>query len=129
MRWGHFQNSRIAGHESRAEDAARAAELLFSVVCQRTLAVAPGNFFDDDRFAAAAIDTTHGVKQKNQESPERDELEPPLGELIVTGCRLVTPRADRRRTFTRTDSDLNALVIGTEAGLLVNKPRKTVATV
>jgi len=74
MRWGHFQNSRIAGHESRAEDAARAAELLFSVVCQRTLAVAPGNFFHDDGAATAAIDTVHGVQQEDEKSPQGNEF-------------------------------------------------------
>jgi len=50
---------------------------------------APRHFLDDDRLATAAIDAPHRVKQKNQESPERNELETALGELIVTGRRLM----------------------------------------
>ena len=56
---------------------------------QRTLSIAPRHFLDDDRLAVAAIDAPHGVKQKNQKSPERNELETALGELIVTGRRLM----------------------------------------
>ena len=85
------------------------------------LAVAPGNLLDDDA-AAAAIDAPHGVQQKDQKSPERNELETPLGELIVTGRGLMAARANRRRTLARTHGDLDALLVGTEAGLLVNKP-------
>ena len=96
---------------------------------QSALAVAPGNFLDDDRLAAAAIDAPHGVKQKNQKAPERNELETPFGELIVSGGRLMAARTNRRRTLARTHGDFNALVIGTEAGLLVNESRKAVAAV
>jgi hypothetical protein len=48
-----------------------------------------GNFLDDDRLAVAANDAPHGVKQKDQKPPERNELETALGELIVTGRRLM----------------------------------------
>ena len=58
-------------------------------VGQLMFAVAPRNFFNDHRFAAAAVDAPHGIKQKNQKTPERDEFETPLGELIIPGCGLM----------------------------------------
>ena len=93
------------------------------------LAVAPGNFLDDDGVAAAAIDAPHGVQQEDQKSPERDELEAPLGELIVAGRRLMAARTDRRRTLARPHGDLDALVVGTEAGVLINESPETMAAV
>jgi hypothetical protein len=42
----------------------------------------PGNLLDYDRLTAAAIDAPHGVQQKNQNSPEGDELEPPFGVVL-----------------------------------------------
>ena len=62
---------------------------------ESTFAIAPGDLLDDDRLAAAAIDAPHGVKQKNQKSPERNKLETPLGELIVAGGGLMAARTDR----------------------------------
>ena len=62
---------------------------------ESAFAIAPGDLLDDDRLAAAAIDAPHGVKQKNQKSPERNKLETPLGELIVSGGWLVAARTDR----------------------------------
>src|SRR2546426_2297315 len=50
---------------------------------QRTLSLAPRHLLDDDRLAVAAIDAPHGVKQKNQKAPERNELEASFGKLIV----------------------------------------------
>ncbi len=96
---------------------------------ESAFAIAPGDFLDDDRLAAAAIDAPHGVKQKNQKSPERNELETPLGELIVSGGGLMAARTNRLGTLARTHGDFNALVIGTEAGLLVNESRKAVAPI
>ena len=98
-------------------------------VGQGTLAIAPGHFLDDHRLTTAAIDATHGIKQKNQKAPKRNELETALGELIVSGGRLMAARTNRRRTFARTYRDLNTLVIGTETGLLVNESRKAVTAV
>jgi hypothetical protein len=96
---------------------------------QRTFAVAPGNFLDHDRLTAAAIDPPHRIKQKNQKSPERNKFETALRQLIVSGGGLMAARANCRRTLARTNVDLNTLVIGTEAGLLVNESRKTVTSV
>jgi len=96
---------------------------------ERTFAIGPGDLLDDDRLAAAAIDAPHGVKQKNQKSPERNKLETPLDELIVSGGGLVAARTNRFGTLARTHGDFNALVIGTEVGLLVNESRKAVAPI
>ena len=96
---------------------------------ESTFAIGPGNLFDDDRLAAAAIDAPHGVKQKNQKSPERNKLETPLGELIVSGGGQMAARTDGLGALARTHGDFNALVIGTEAGLLVNESRKAVAPI
>jgi len=89
------------------------------------LAIAPGHFLDDDGLTTAAIDATHRIKQKNQKAPKRNELETALGELIVSGGRLMAARTNRRRTFARTHGDFDALVIGTETGLLINESRKS----
>ena len=51
---------------------------------KRMLTAAPRNFLDHDRLTAAAIDTPHRVEQKDQKSPERNELEAALGELVVS---------------------------------------------
>ena len=91
---------------------------------QAAFAVSPRNLLDHDRLAATAIDAPHCIQQKNQKAPERNELEAPFGELIVTGGGLMTTRTKRLRSLARTNGDLNALVIGTEAGLLVNESRK-----
>src|ERR1035438_5413789 len=96
---------------------------------QRALSVAPRNFLDDDRLTAAAIHAPHGIKQKNQKAPKRDELESPFGKVVITGGRLMAARTDRSRTFARTHGNLNTLMIGTEAGLLVNESRKAVTAV
>ena len=98
-------------------------------VGQGTLAIAPGHFLDDDSLTTAAIDATHGIKQKNQKASKGNELETALGELIVPGGRLMAARTNRRRTFARTHGNLNALVIGTEAGLLVNETGKAMTAV
>ena len=96
---------------------------------QLVFAMAPGNFLDDHGLAAGASDAPHRVEEEDQEAPERDEFEPPLGELIVPGGRLVATGADRRGTFTRADRDLNASVIGTEAGLLINEAWEMMAVI
>src|SRR5437764_12970004 len=81
-------------------------------VGQATLAIAPAHCLDDDRLTTAAIDATHGIKQKNQKTPKGNELETPLGKLIVSRGPLMAARTNRRRTFTWTHRDLNTLVIG-----------------
>jgi hypothetical protein len=75
------------------------------------------------------IDAPHGVKQKNQKTPKRDELETALGELVVSGSRLMTTGTNCCRAFARAHGDVNALVIRAETGLLVNESWKTVTTI
>jgi len=36
---------------------------------QSVFAIAPRNFFHDDGVAAAAIDASHGIQQKDEEAP------------------------------------------------------------
>jgi len=56
-------------------------------------------------------------------------LELPRGARWKHGRRLVAARTNRRRTFARSHSNINTLVIGAEAGLLVNESRKAVTAV
>jgi hypothetical protein len=93
------------------------------------LSVAPRNLLDEDRLTAAALNMPHRIQQENEESPERNELEPTLGELIVPARGPMAARADRRGALTWTHGDLDALVIGPEAGLVVDETGKTVATI
>ncbi len=79
--------------------------------------------------AAAAIDPPHGVQQEDEESPQRNELEAPLGELIVAGCGLMAPRALGGGTLARPHGDLNALVVGSESSLVVDESPEAVAAV
>src|ERR1700687_2321517 len=96
---------------------------------QLTFAVTPWNFLDHHRLAAAAIDAAHGVQQEDEKSPERDELETPLGQSIISGRRLVAARTDCRGTLAWPHRDLDALFVGTEAGMLVNETPEVVAAV
>ena len=84
------------------------------------LTIAPRNLLDH-HAAIAALDAPHAVQKKNQKAPERNELEAPLGQMIVTRRRLVATRADRRRALARPHVDLDALLVGAEAGVLVNE--------
>jgi hypothetical protein len=63
----------------------------------------------------------HGVKQKNQKSPERNKLETPLGELIVSGGGLMAARTDRGGTLSRPHGNFDTFLVPTEAGVLVDK--------
>jgi hypothetical protein len=98
-------------------------------VGQGVFAVAPGNFFDDDGVAAAAIDASHGVQQEDEVSPERDELEAALVELVVTGRRQAAARADRGRSLARPHGKFDALVVRTEACAMIDKSAEAMAAV
>jgi hypothetical protein len=95
---------------------------------QLVLGIAPGNLLHHDA-AVSAMDASHTVEKENQNSPERDELEAPLGELIVPGCGLVAPRADRRRTLPRSDLDFDAWLVGAAASVLVDQSPMAMAVV
>ena len=94
---------------------------------QRALAIAPGNFFNDDGTAATAIDTTHGVQQEDEKAPERNEFKSPFGELIISARRLMAARADGGRTLAWSHGYFYAFLVGTEVGVLVGKTSETMA--
>jgi hypothetical protein len=79
--------------------------------------------------ATATVDSSHPVQQEDQESPQGDELEAPLVELIVTGRRQMATGTDSCGTLTRSHGHLEALPIGTEAGVLIDKAPKAMTTV
>jgi hypothetical protein len=91
--------------------------------------VAPGNLLDDHGFAATAIHASHRIEQKDQKPPEGDEFVAPFRELIITWRRFVATRTNGHRTLTRTHADLDALEIGTEAGVLVDEAAEMMAAV
>jgi len=93
------------------------------------LPVTPGNFFDNDGAAAVAVDTPHGVRQEDEESPQGDELKAAFGELIVAGSRLMAARADRGRTLARPHGNFDALVVRTECGAMIDKSSEAMAAV
>src|SRR6185369_12776904 len=87
-------------------------------------AVAPGNFFDSHNAAAATVDAPHGVQKEDGKAPQGNELKAPFGELVVTGRRQMALRADCGRTPARSHGNFDTLLVGTEVGVLVDKPRK-----
>ena len=84
------------------------------------LTIAPGNLLDE-HATIAAVDAPHAVQQENQKTPQRNELEAALGKMIVTRCRLMAPRADRRRALPRSHLHFDAFLVGAEAGVLVDE--------
>src|ERR1051325_7005862 len=68
-------------------------------------------------------------RAEKPKSPERNELEAALGELVVSRSGLVTAGTNRFRPLARPHRDFDTLVIGAEAGLLINETRKTMTTV
>jgi hypothetical protein len=60
----------------------------------------PGKLFDGDNAVAATVHPTHGVQEEDEKPPAR---------------------ADCDRTLARSYRRLDALLVGTEVGLLVDK--------
>jgi hypothetical protein len=118
--------SAVSFHESRRAQRARNNNVGSG---QGALSIGPRNLLNDDRIATAAIDTPHRIEQKNQKSPERDELEAALAKLVVAGSRLMATRTHCLCALAGTHGDLNALVVGAETGLAINESRKTVTTI
>jgi hypothetical protein len=87
---------------------------------QLVLTIAPGNLLDH-HSTIPAVDAPHAVQQENQKAPQRNELEAALGKMIVTRCRLMAPRADRRRALPRSHCHFDAFVVGAETGVLVDE--------
>src|ERR1700690_2149877 len=96
---------------------------------QLVLAIAPRNLFHYHYATMAALDAPHAVQEKDQKSPDGDELEAPFGKMIVTRRRLVAPRADRRRSDPRPDVHFHAFFVGAEAGVMVDESPIVVAEV
>jgi hypothetical protein len=84
---------------------------------------------DSHNAATAAVDAPHGVQNEDEKPPQGNELKAPFGELVVTGCRQMAARADCGRTLARSHSHFDALLVGTEVSILVNKASETVAAV
>jgi hypothetical protein len=91
-------------------------------------AVGPGHFLDD-YAAGSAVDAPHAIEEKNQVAPDWNELELPLGEMVVTGGRAVTARTDRSGTDSGPDADFQTTAIWAEADVLIDEARETVALV
>ena len=92
------------------------------------LAIAPGNLLDY-HATIPAVDAAHAVQQENQKAPQWNELEAPLGEMIVTWCRVVATRTDSRRALPRPDGHFDAFLAGTEARVLVDESLLAIAVV
>jgi len=91
-------------------------------------AIRPGHLLDDNA-AGFAVDAAHAVEEKDQVAPDRNELELPIGEVVVTGGWPVTARTDGWGTNPGADSDFQAAAILGEADLLIDKTRETVALI
>jgi hypothetical protein len=88
----------------------------------------PGDFLDHNA-AGFAVDPAHAVEEKNQETPNGNELERTLGELIVSGCGQVATGTDGFGTHTWPHPNLQALAILAEPGLVVDETREAIALV
>src|SRR5262244_233036 len=102
----------------------RAYTLWSACACHRPRELLPRRL-----AAAAAVDTPHGVQQEDEESPERNEFKTSFRELVVAGCRQMAARADCGRTFARSQDHFDALLVGTETGVLIDKTSKTMTAV
>src|SRR5882757_5502404 len=98
---------------------------------QLVLAIAPGHVLDLDA-ACSAMHTSHHVKEEHRKAPERNKLEAAgFRGVVISGCGLMAPRADRRRTFARLHLDLNACDAVTfgKSHCAVNKTLEFLATI
>ena len=82
--------------------------------------IAPGNLLDH-HATIPAVDAPHAVQQENQKAPQRNELEAALRKMIVTRCRPMAPRADRRRALPRSHVHFDAFLVAAEASVLVDE--------
>jgi hypothetical protein len=85
------------------------------------LTIAPGNHLDH-HTTMPTVDASHAA-------PQRNELEAPLGKMIVTSCQLVAPRADRCRALPRSHVHFDAILSETKASVLVDKSPMAMALV
>jgi hypothetical protein len=92
-------------------------------------AATPGHLFDHRITTLLAIHPPHAVEKEHQKPPQRDELESPLGEVIIAGTGLVTTRAHGDGTTPRAYAYFDGLFVVGESGRLVDKPWEAVALV
>src|ERR1051326_343797 len=102
------KQSAVSFHERRR--AQRARKRIYTLVKVR-LPSPQGASSTGHHATAAAADASHRVQQEDEESPQRDELEAPLGELVVSGRRQMAPRADCGRTFPRSQDHFDAPLV------------------
>jgi hypothetical protein len=95
---------------------------------QLVLAIAPGNLLDHDA-TVPAINASHAVEQENQKALQGNELEATLGETIVPRRRSVALGTFGRRSLPRSDVHFDAFVVGSKAGLLVDKSAMMMAVI
>jgi hypothetical protein len=117
--------SAVSFHDSRRAQRARKS-IGFG---QCAFAVAPGNFFDSHNATAATVDAPHGVQKEDEKPPQGNELKAPFRELVVTGRWQMATRAHCGRTLARSYGHFDAILVGTEMGLLVDKTSETMAAV
>ena len=60
---------------------------------------------------------------------EGNEAKAPFGKLVVAGRWFMAARADRGRPLARSYCHFNALLVGTEVGVLADKTSETMAAV
>lgn len=86
-----------------------------------TFAVPPWDLRDDDRFATAAFDAPHGIQQKHQKTPERNELETPFSESIVSGGRPTAARTNRGGALAGPHGNFDPLMVQAEPGVVIKQ--------
>ena len=95
---------------------------------QLVLAGAPRHFLHLDP-ATHALDPPHAVQQDDSEAPDRDELEAPLGQMVVTAGRCLAPRAASLRALPGFDIDLDGMGARIQPGPGVNEAGEMMAGV
>jgi hypothetical protein len=91
--------------------------------------VAPGNFFDSHNAATAAVDAAVVYRRRTRNPHRGMNSKAPFGELVVTGSRQMAARAGCGKALARSHGDFDALLVGTEVDVLVDKTPETMAAV
>jgi len=83
------------------------------------LPIAPGELLRP-HAALAAVRAPPAIQEESQKTPQRDELEAPLGKRIIAWRRLVATRTDLRGALPGPHGHFDGLLVGAEAGMLVD---------
>ncbi|MFA5515054.1 MAG: hypothetical protein WDA20_02085 [Desulfuromonadales bacterium] len=84
--------------------------------CQVVLPVSPRNPLHFDA-ASRAIDTPHGIEEKDGDAPQRNELKAPDLQSVIAGARIAASRANRATSLARSNFDFKEQSRG-----LLNQP-------